>query len=411
MKLISTVRASLSTIHSALQHFPPDETFRGINEGVCINPEFANQYPYNPNLEYVDATDDRDANPEEDEIDVVVPELDPYFEIGSDSDETFPSLDGAEGEHIRQSVLLKGMDALGYYVSFHYTGVQWGIYIPVSGLAYLVKEAFYSLPVPISNKIHLAFHAILNHELMHFAVDYAVSQEEVIFQEPWYVPAKKIFKSAPPSYCILEETMANAYMLKAFRTMKPSLRLRGKVKALRDFTKLQPIGYRDAIFAPPSKWESLLPRLAHEYGRHGFKSALRPDLWDRSSGYDWPAQFPIKPRIDWRYCPIHLVNDGARLGIPPDWLSFFSRLQNIKESDQFIDALVRLAHPIQQAWERTKRKLDVALTHGLDFKKWPKGKNIYSVRVNDNYRAHLQFQPPSEWLAIMIGTHNEMGHG
>jgi hypothetical protein len=132
-----------------------------------------------------------------------------------------------------------------------------------------------------------------------------------------------------------------------------------------------------------------------------------------SLGYDWAQQFSIRPRIDWRYCPIHLVNDGARLGIPPDWLGFFSRLSAIEETDEFRKELEMLAFPIRRAWKRTKQKLGIAITAGADFKKWDKGGNdLYSVRINDNFRAHLCRRKESDdWLAVAIGKHKEMGHG
>ncbi|HKD15950.1 MAG TPA: hypothetical protein VKE71_15555 [Candidatus Angelobacter sp.] len=129
------------------------------------------------------------------------------------------------------------MDALGQYVSFQAVGAQWGIYIPVTGIAYLIKNALSQLRATPDTKRRLAFHAILNHELFHFATDCAIAQAELIHQEPWYVPAKAAFKRQKPDYCVIEEQLANAYMLKAFRTMKLALRIRGKQDALREFTK------------------------------------------------------------------------------------------------------------------------------------------------------------------------------
>lgn len=191
------------------------------------------------------------------------------------------------------------------------------------------------------------------------------------------------------------------------------MRVPGKQKALQSFTQLQPEGYRDGLRVRAQDWESHLAALAREYGKHAVKGAAHPILWDSSFGYDWAAQFPIRPRIDWRYCPIHLVHDGARLGIPSDWLTFFSRIENITETDTFYTMLVALAQPIQKAWERTKRKLKEAITRGLDFKPWPKaGPDVFSVRVNDCVRAHLQHRrSKGDWLALEIGGHTKLGHG
>jgi hypothetical protein len=305
------------------------------------------------------------------------------------------------------------MDALAWYASFHYPGLQWGIYIPISGLAYMMQNAFGSLPVPLETKAHLAFHAVLNHELFHFATDYAIAQMEMDYQEPWLVPAKRAFRLGIPNYCVEEEQLANAYMLSAFRSMKPALRVKGKQAALRAFVEKQPQGYRDALGVRSPDWNRLLGNLAHHYGSHAVKSANHPTLWNPRLGYDWSARFPIRPRIDWHYCPIHLVNDSERIGLPPKWLSFFSRLSAINETKEFLRKLEKLSPPIQRAWERTKQKLGTAITAGADFKKWDKvGTDLFSVRVNDNFRAHLQRRRESDdWLAVAIGNHKEMGHG
>ena len=72
-----------------------------------------------------------------------------------------------------------------------------------------------------------------------------------------------------------------------------------------------------------------------------------------------------------------------------------------------------MGESIQKAWDRTKNKLQTHLTRGADFTLWPKaGPNVYSVRVNDNVRAHLKRGSNWDtWAAINIGSHKELGHG
>jgi hypothetical protein len=48
----------------------------------------------------------------------------PVFEIGPQNEELQKALAEDEGERIRQSVLIKGVDALGWYMPFHYTDTQ-----------------------------------------------------------------------------------------------------------------------------------------------------------------------------------------------------------------------------------------------------------------------------------------------
>ncbi len=417
MKLVSNIREGLAEIEWALRVFQPGTGYEGIQEAVYSTRTIWSGE--NPNLlAQVNAVAKAELCEDELDDDGFGMDgsdkwFDPIFEVGADVDERFPGLGGQEGKKIQQSVQLHGMDALGWYVSFHNPGLQWGIYVPISGIVYLIQHAFAGLSAPIATKSHLAFHAILNHELFHFATDYAIAQAELSHQEPWYVPAQEAFRADKPDYCVTEEQLANAYMLSAFRSMKSDLRVRGKQAALRAFVKQQPEGYRDALSVRSLHWDRLLATLACRYGSCGKKSAGHSFLWNPSLGYDWLRQFTIHPRVDWRYCPIHLVADSARLGIPPGWLSVFSRLSSIEETVEFRKTLETLTSPIQRAWERTKHKLGIAITAGVDFKKWDNGGNdLFSVRVNDNFRAHLRRRKESDdWLAVAIGNHKEMGHG
>jgi hypothetical protein len=83
------------------------------------------------------------------------------------------------------------------------------------------------------------------------------------------------------------------------------------------------------------------------------------------------------------------------------------------ESERFLKRLRDMTDSIQRAWERTKLKLALAITRGADFKPWPDGgSGVYSVRLNDNYRAHIQRPNVGDtWTALDLGTHKEMGHG
>lgn len=68
-------------------------------------------------------------------------------------------MNGADGESIKKAVLAKGIDALGWYVPFHAKGVQWGIYVPASGLACLIANVFADLPVDLPTRLLIAFRA------------------------------------------------------------------------------------------------------------------------------------------------------------------------------------------------------------------------------------------------------------
>ena len=314
MKRIAEVRRGLATIPESTIDFPPEPVYPGYEPGVhAINTIWSGEDgpPGESQLVPADRPDDTETDQSEG-----ISEFEPVFEIGADLDETFPALNGSEGQAIHQNVLHHGIDALGAYLSFHVTGRQWGIYLPVSGLAYLVGRVFAPLRAPLEVKCHLAFHAILSHELFHFAADCVIAQAELVHGEPWWVPALNARLNGDPKYLVREEKLANAYMLRAFRTARPTLRVAGKQRALRDFTLQQPRGYKEAATVRPQDWDRELARLADEYGRHSQKGASNSRLWNPALGYDWPGQFAIRPKIDWRYCPIHIIDDGARLRHP-----------------------------------------------------------------------------------------------
>jgi hypothetical protein len=120
MRRINQIRSGLSGIPNSLMDLPPEPSFRGVEPGVTTTPIWTGDY-----YDAVDNTQEAKIpeeffsdSEEEDEIEAGMPlDFDPVIEIGADVDETFPALGGEAGEQIRRSILLHGMDALGWYVS------------------------------------------------------------------------------------------------------------------------------------------------------------------------------------------------------------------------------------------------------------------------------------------------------
>jgi hypothetical protein len=408
MKKIADIRMALDKISDARMELPPEEGYLGSEPGIETETVWPGESDANQSHGATVAPGEPRIEQGLDEIGII-PEPQPVFEFGAEIDETRPLLKGQESERIRKSVELKGMDALGCYVTFHVKNLQWGVYISTSGIAYLIQNAFAALPVSFETKAHLSFYSILQHELFHFATDYMVSQWEILLQQPLHIRASKAQKQQPPGYSSTEEMLANAFMLKALRTGKPALKIKGKTEALRQFTLLQPEGYRDGGTVKASQWEEELIVLALQYLRP--TSVVHNELLDLPYPFDFGAFYPLQPKIDWRYCPIHVVHDEHRLEIPRILLNLFSALHNIQESEQFLSMLSQLSPVIRKKWHKTKHLLSVALTPGADFKKWPPaGKNVYSVRVDRSFRAHLAYSGKS-WVALEIGSHSQMGHG
>lgn len=403
MENISKIRHALMHIFDCLKPFPPDETFQGSDPGVqCIEMNSGSGDEKEP----ISALppDDNQLSPYN------IEDFQPHFEVGAEVDPASPLFGGDLGQRLKQSTLLNGMDAYGWYTSFHQTGVQWGAYISLTYMRYFIYDTLKNLPAPTATKAQIAFNCILNHELFHFATDYAVAQAELFSDEAWWWPMKqtKAFR-----YNLQEEKLANAYMLQSCQRTKTELKIKGKKEIIKNFTKLQPAGYCDAVSVKRSDWKRELALLAYEYGKSTEFMSDNIFLWDEKFGFDWERLFPISPQIDWRYCPIFLVDDTKKYGIPPGWLEYLSSIPSIEESLSFQNQLSKLGQEIRKAWERTKRRLQQAITPGADFKKWTRGgSNIYSVRINDNFRVHLEGAPGGgKWVAIEIGSHKSMGHG
>lgn len=338
--------------------------------------------------------------------------LDPIFEWGADSEEKLNRLGATTDEEIRQSVQVKsGSDALGYYLSFHVRGAQWGATVKMSGLAWLVTNYFQDLPVDALTRCMLAFHAILQHELFHFATDVAITQAELSQKQAWWRPAREARSARKQQYSYREEMLANTWMLRAFRTALPGFRVRGKQAALKAFVGSQPPGYRDALGFMADRWNGELRDLAYEYALDAGCQDGNELLW--GNAYNWPCQFPVSGHIDWRNCAINLVDDSKLFGVPPGWLTFFASLNWIEESPMFRKQLAALGREQQRHWAQTKRRAEAALTHGHDFKPWPKGgADVWSLRVDRACRAHLMRDRTSNtWIALEIGDHKAMGHG
>jgi hypothetical protein len=84
-----------------------------------------------------------------------------------------------------------GVDALGWYVTFHQRTAQHGVHIPLEGALLLAGRAFSQLPVSDERKFNLAFHAILRHEIFHFAADCMAANWELATGTDVYWKAKE----------------------------------------------------------------------------------------------------------------------------------------------------------------------------------------------------------------------------
>lgn len=408
MKTISVLRELLSTISDAIFDIPPEEVFRGGLGAVRT------LWPEMP-----PATDSSvgiadNVRAEEEEYDPTALSIESIFEHGPEveMDALEEAFGGDAGEKIKKSIELnKGTDGLAWYVTFHGKGVQWGIYIPVSSIAYLIVNVLNDLVTDLRTKTFLAFRILHQHELFHFAADYMAAQWEAITLRPCYRPAITALKDSELKYIIFEEQLANSHMIRSLDTGPRFLKVPGRKQALRKFVMRQPKGYNQAYKSVQrSAFVQGCEDLAINYIIPQYEHD--PRVLD---AIDLVNLYPLWPTMDWRYCPIHIVQDEVRFNIPPIELGLFRDIPSIEEIDSFTRTLAALPKQVQISWQKAKTILAMGTTSsGIDFKFWERSGNetIYSVRLNRNYRAHLSYSHPSRmWTAVSVGTHKEMGHG
>jgi hypothetical protein len=298
-------------------------------------------------------------------------------------------------------------------VTFHARGANWGIYIPLSSLAFLMGRVFGHLKADPTRLLSLSFRVLHQHELFHFAVDYMAAQCEVLLGRPCHRPARSL-RDPQLDYIVLEEECANAHMLRALRHTPHRMSVEGKSVAVQGLTRKQPRGYHYLDCFPTSRLARFAERceqLARSY------VGCIPELdTSRLHGADLSGLYPLRPAIDWRHVPLHIIDNGARFNLPSGILGLFRSIEGpIKESSKFQTELARLPERIRKAWDRLRERLAVSTSAaGTDFKQWeraPAGP-IYSARVSKSHRVHLQYVLASRsWWALSVGTHGAMGHG
>jgi hypothetical protein len=405
MKPIHEIRTDLGKIPGVFYEHEPEETERGADGAVQTlwNREEESEASAMPDRNIVDDTLEFDQP--------VGAELDEIFEIGAeiDEDRLQEALGGGLGESVRKSIELRGVDALGWYVTFHARGVQWGIYIKSSSVLTVAAMMFKHLAADIETRLRIAFRAIHQHEIFHFATDYMSAQWELITGRPCHQPARAL-RDKVAGYNTLEEALANANMIRSCQRGRSTLRVRGRAAGLRDFTAIQPEGYRDAHrYVSAAAYTAGCERLTRDYlscipdyGRSGIPSL------------DLMGLYPQWPRLDWRYCPVHVVNDTPHFQLPPFKIDLFRTVEGIDESREFLASLTRAPVRVQQAWAKVKQQLAISTAiRGLDFKAWERRGDavVYSVRLGRNNRAYLERRVGTGgWVAVGLGTHTDMGH-
>jgi len=329
-----------------------------------------------------------------------------WFADGVDEEDVLKRLAGARGEEYRRLALVRGIDAFGWYMTFHQKAYQWGVYVPVTGVAALAMAALETTPIDPLAKLHVALRFILAHERFHFAADVGLAQIERIVEKPVYLPTRDSARRDEAS--LLEEQIATAFALRQMRySREPNER-----RAYRDmdtYVRTMPKGYRDAHAIVNSRHALEGEMLNH--AQTCWEIGLGLDL---RIGVELHHLYPAFRPYELVRCPTHVLLDQARYELGDLPLFLINSVPSLRESRQFEKQLDRLPESVRDKWPNACRKLRASVaTPGLDFKPWPKGgQGCFSVRITRGVRAHLRFRAEDQsWIAEAIGSHTEMGHG
>jgi len=110
---------------------------------------------------------------------------------------------------------------------------------------------------------------------------------------------------------------------------------------------------------------------------------------------------------------LYLVRSNAHSHRVGD-VGLFPRIDIVGENDRFRRDFEKAPERTQRDYRRCLERLSRGgLQQGADFKKWKEGEDwsIYSLRLNDGDRLHLQHVGRTQFIAVGIGSHKAMGHG
>ena len=309
-----------------------------------------------------------------------------------------------------------GIEALAWYVSFHDDQRAWGIYIPLSSLTLMDELYLSELRMERERRFQLAWSILLSHERMHFAVDYACAWFELMLRAPIRREFMERFNSKPliasalasEAYLEVEETAANAHMLRELSRTRP----RQIMRTIEKFVEKQPSGYRegrravgDIEFA-----EAVANTLRSYLALWAFEHRL--DLGN--GAMNLARLLPLGDQNVLAECPVYAIDDLNDVGVAPGSVRLIRRISEIVETERFEKQLGRVDDAIRRDWSRLKERIKDHLPSSPRFEKLKNWEPpTWSVRLRDGYRVHLC---PSEngavtWHAVGIGTHKEMGHG
>jgi hypothetical protein len=293
-----------------------------------------------------------------------------------------------------------GFDVYAFYKSRRYIAARpypgkWGIFYLEHGVS-RVRELIEATYPGYGSSLRLAYEFLREHERFHFKFDLYTLSVEAKIGRALYEPLKRAFRHH--RIYQIEEALANR---DAWEWAK-----RGQVglgEFAYDFMKLQPGAY--------ARFDERKFELASELAANLIDLNLSTTA-RRDDEALWVGKVPDE-LLRRSLCPEYFVRPSALTAwINPAWK--MPEVRNVTEAKSFSNSLTSKYASLKDRWDDTKRKLitNPALP-SLDFKRWDKSTGHWSVRINDNFRAHLRpiSKESGTWQADEFGTHKAMGHG
>jgi hypothetical protein len=321
-----------------------------------------------------------------------------------------------------------GTESCAWYASFHETN-YWGIYIPYSGLLRFASS-FLGITQNPNLSIQLAWDGLLAHESMHYGIDVACAQLEVISNSPIYINGQSKLRS-PQGHIPDEEQVSEAAMLRFFKNLSLKKYNLHNNERLEIFDKMiqksanKPSGYSDGIKCiSPKIFTDHLNSYLYKLCHLGSPSVSFVSV---NSSLELSGLVPIASKgfyspsgVNFSECPIHVFDDTSANSGMSNALHFITQISHIEEGPGFMEKVVpKYLHH----WIKTKELLGNPSypknKDNLDFKRWGEEddlKNnirVWSVRVGKttNMRAHIDEHISSKrWVATKFGNADKMGH-
>lgn len=293
----------------------------------------------------------------------------------------------------------RGMDVLAFYKSRRFLSREpyagrWGIFYLRPGLSFVEHEILKFYP-GYGNPRLLALDFLRSHERFHFYADLQTLLFESVIGRQLYEPIRRALRHR--SSLFAEEALANRQVWDWAKK-----RENGMEEFAYGFMKLQPNAY--------SRFDENRVELAAEWASV-VVDGLPPLTGRRHDLAQWVEAVP-KAYLRASLCPEYVV-------LPANlehWISPALRLppvRVIQDAAHVVKLLAGRFASYRADWENTKQKLMTdSRAIGLNLKPWPKdGKNCCSVRVDQNFRAHIKHLGSGLWEAYSIGPHTSLGHG